>query len=85
MDSKLHYKHETFLSNIRNIRIFALLKQNIVIMKNIDFPSITTVVQAEPWGKEHIAHITPFRPLTNTPKQHHIIEANILPNEHFLS
>ena len=54
-------------------------------MNNIDFPSITTVVQAEPWGKEHIAHITPFRPLTNTPKQHHIIEANILPNEHFLS
>ena len=48
-------------------------------MKNTDFPSITTVVQAEPWGKGHVARITSFRPVTNSPKQHKPIVANVLP------
>lgn len=48
-------------------------------MKNVEFPSITTVVQAEPWGKGHVARITSFRPVTNTPKQHKAIVANVLP------
>ena len=48
-------------------------------MKKVDFPNITTVVQAEPWEKGHVARITSFRPVTNTPKQHRIIEASVLP------
>lgn len=47
-------------------------------MKNADFPNITTVVQAKPWEKGHIAHITSFRPVTTTPKQHKAIVANVL-------
>jgi hypothetical protein len=50
-----------------------------MIMNKVDFPSITTVVQAEPWGKGHVARITSFRPVTNTPKQHRIIKASVLP------
>lgn len=48
-------------------------------MKNVEFPPITTVVQAEPWEKGHVARITSFRPVTNTPKQHRLIVANVLP------
>lgn len=48
-------------------------------MKNAGFPSITTVVQADPWEKGHVVRITSFRPVTNTPKQHKAIVANVLP------
>lgn len=48
-------------------------------MKQEEFPSITTVVQAEPWGKGHVARITSFRPVTNTSKQHRTITASVLP------
>lgn len=48
-------------------------------MKNVDFPSITTVMQAEPWEKGHVARITSFRPVTNTLKQHRPIVASVLP------
>ena len=48
-------------------------------MKNSVFPSITTVVQAEPWEKGHVARITSFRPITNMTKQHKTIVANVLP------
>lgn len=48
-------------------------------MKKVDFPSITTVVQAEPWEKGHIARITSFRHLTDTHKQHKPIVASVLP------
>ena len=46
-------------------------------MKNEFFPSITTVVQAEPWEKGHIALITFFRPVTKKSKQN--IAAKLLP------
>ena len=49
-----------------------------MIMNKVDFPSITTVVQAEPWGKGHVVRITSFRPVTNTPKHRRIIEACVL-------
>jgi hypothetical protein len=48
-------------------------------MKKVDFPSITTVVQAEPWEKGHVARVTSFRPVTNTAKHHKAIVANVLP------
>ena len=48
-------------------------------MKNVEFPSITTVVQAEPWGKGHVARITSFRPGTNTHNRHKTFVANVLP------
>ena len=48
-------------------------------MKKAEFPSITTVVQAEPWEKGHVARITSFRPVTNTPKQHRSIVSSVLP------
>ena len=48
-------------------------------MKKIVFPSITTIVQAEPWEEGHVARITSFRPVTSTPKQHTAIVASVLP------
>lgn len=48
-------------------------------MKNIDFPSITTIVQAEPWEKGHVARVTAFRPVMSTSKQHGTIVASVLP------
>jgi hypothetical protein len=58
------------IAKFQKICNFARLKPSIVITKSIDFPTITTVVQAEPWEKGHVARITSFRPVTNSPKQH---------------
>ena len=46
------------------------------VMNNTDFPTITTVVQAEPWKEGHVARISSPRPLRRFCKQ---LIYNILP------
>ena len=72
-------KNESFCSINQLFVVFLHRKLKIVIMKNAGFPPITTVVQADPWEKGHVVRITSFRPVTNTPKQHKPIVANVLP------
>ena len=79
MKNQKFKKYYLFLRQYNQIICSIFAPLNIVKMKKIDFPSITTVVQAEPWEKGHIARITSFRPVTNTPKQHKPIVASVLP------
>ena len=41
---------------------------------NVDLPIFTTVVEAEPWGKGHVARITSSRIIRQSPAQPRIIE-----------
>lgn len=43
------------------------------------FPNITTVVQAEPWAKGHVAHFISTRAVSQTPKKQRVITSSILP------
>lgn len=43
-------------------------------MNKAGFPTNTTVVQAEPWEKGHVARVTAFRPVMSTSKQHGTID-----------
>lgn len=48
-------------------------------MEKNEFPIITTVVQAEPWAKGHVAHFISTRAVSPTPKKQRVITSNILP------
>lgn len=49
-------------------------------MKNTDFPTITTVVQAEPWEEGHVARVVSLRFNTHCPEQHkkNVVNKNAL-------
>jgi len=46
-------------------------------MEKVEFPIITTIVQAEPWAKGHIAHFISTRVVSQTPKKQRVITSSI--------
>ena len=45
---------------------------------NIELPIFTTIVEAEPWEKGHVARITSSRVTRKSPAKPRIIESQVL-------
>lgn len=47
-------------------------------METNQLPQTTTVIQAEPWAKDHVAHFITTRAISKAPNPRRVITAEIL-------